>query len=251
MGVNGSMYATIQVHYTNPNGVSGELDSSGIRVYYDTVATTYLGGVLALGDEYLQASPLPANTASIHLELSCPNECTRLLSKPLTVFGSFLHMHGHGRMAYSTITSVATGVTSTINRIEFYDFEFQQITPVNVQVNPGDRLNTHCIYSTLGNSSDVTFGVSTDQEMCIEFQYYYPKISVTACTLYTATGSNTTQCGAATSGVNNPPLTDPSSLLMTTFGTTQATSCPKSASSWRFTHAVNLSLFAIAIMLLL
>lgn len=190
----GAMYATIQVHYTNPNGVSGELDSSGIRVYYDTVPTTHLAGVLQLGDAFIRASPLPANTASVHLELSCPSQCTNLLTQSVNIFGSFLHMHGHGTMIYSTITSGTTGVTSSVNRVEFYDYGFQQISPVNVQLNAGDRLNTHCIYSTSGDTTAVDFGLATTQEMCIEFSYY-PKVSATACTLIFNDGFNTTYCG--------------------------------------------------------
>eukprot|EP00475_Leptophrys_vorax_P011106 TRINITY_DN1764_c0_g1_i5.p1 TRINITY_DN1764_c0_g1~~TRINITY_DN1764_c0_g1_i5.p1 ORF type:complete len:573 (-),score=100.51 TRINITY_DN1764_c0_g1_i5:97-1776(-) len=232
MGATGAAYAVIQVHYTNPNNVSGEIDSSGVRVFYDTIPTAHIAGVLQTGDAIVRAPPLPANTDLIHYEFSCPTQCTSGLSTNLTFFGSFLHMHGTGTMMYSTITSTATGVTSTMNRIEYYDYGFQQITPVNMVLSPGDHINTHCIYSTTGYSSPVTFGLATTNEMCIQFIFYYPKVNASACTYYPFVQPNTTYCGygQTISGVQDPYTRDNSSLLTKQFGLTQS-QCPAGASA--------------------
>ena len=39
-----------------------------------------------------------------------------------------------------------------INRVDFWQFEFQQNTPVNYTIRRGDRVNTHCVYDTKGST---------------------------------------------------------------------------------------------------
>ena len=43
----------------------------------------------------------------------------------------------------------------------------------HVTVTPGDSFRTTCIYDTKGKD-DVTFGLASDQGMCISFLLYYP-----------------------------------------------------------------------------
>jgi hypothetical protein len=224
MGVGGAQYGLMQVHYTNPLSVGGESDSSGIRIFYDTVKTTNLAGVMQVGDAYLMAGALAPLQSQIHLELSCPTNCTSKLSSSLTIFGDFLHMHGQGTMMYSVLTK-ASGAVSILNRIEYYDYGFQQITPISgMQLSAGDRLNTHCVYQTLDRNTSVTFGLATSNEMCIEFLFYYPKVNVPYCTLVGSGSSNMTYCGSYVN-VPSPQAIDALSFLTQVFGQTPAT-CP-------------------------
>eukprot|EP00475_Leptophrys_vorax_P039811 TRINITY_DN7261_c0_g1_i1.p1 TRINITY_DN7261_c0_g1~~TRINITY_DN7261_c0_g1_i1.p1 ORF type:complete len:356 (+),score=52.29 TRINITY_DN7261_c0_g1_i1:677-1744(+) len=248
MGVSGAAYVYIQVHYTNPSIVSGELDSSGIRVFYDTVPTANIAGVMQTGDATFHAPTLPANTDQIHYEFSCPTVCTSNYPSNLTFFGSMLHMHGLGTMIYSTLTSGSTGMTTTLNRVEYFDYGFQQITPINMSFSPGDRINTHCIYSTLGISSPVKFGIATTNEMCLQFLFYYPKMDITACT-YFSLGSygNTTFCGngISLSGVSDPYTLDNTSFLIKQFGL--ASQCTAKKIAVRLTIAPSTRLILILV----
>jgi len=44
-------------------------------------------------------------------------------------------------------------------------------------IEPGDRLNLVCIYDTT-NKPDTKFGEGSDEEMCLEFIAYYPKLTL-------------------------------------------------------------------------
>eukprot|EP00475_Leptophrys_vorax_P028938 TRINITY_DN4217_c0_g1_i1.p1 TRINITY_DN4217_c0_g1~~TRINITY_DN4217_c0_g1_i1.p1 ORF type:complete len:563 (-),score=103.64 TRINITY_DN4217_c0_g1_i1:56-1744(-) len=219
LGPRGFQFVVLQIHYTNPTLTTGERDSSGVRIFYDKVPTKHLAGVLQLGDALVMAPALPANIAEVHYEFSCPSVCTAKLPNPLTLFGSALHMHGHGTMMYTTLTSASTGSTQMLNRVEFFDYGFQHILPVDAVVYPGDRVNTHCVYSTAGFSDAVPFGSGTSNEMCISFMYYYPKVASSYCTFYVYQGMNTTWCGDdSVSFENDPSVTDSVNLLNRQFG---------------------------------
>lgn len=99
-------------------------------------------------------------------------QISSLTSQPIQVFALSQHMHKLG-----------THLRSVIRRgqMEFdlqdvpYDFEeqtFHLVTP-HVELRPGDVLTTHCTFNNTTGST-VTFGDSSDQEMCFTDLFYYP-----------------------------------------------------------------------------
>jgi len=226
MGSDGVQFIMLQMHYSNPLMVPGEIDSSGVKIYYDTVPTTHLAGVMQVGDAFVQTPPMPAGQKQIHKEYSCPTACTDQFSGTINVFGSFLHAHGHATMLYSTHTS-ASGNTTSFNRIEYYDSGFQQVTDISRTLSPGDRLNTHCVYQTENRNTSLEFGLATETEMCIEFLWYYPKENAfPECTfLYDGeSDTNATFCkDNAVPGVD-PGIRDSVGFLAKSFGA-QPTQC--------------------------
>ena len=93
-------HAPPQVHYTNPDQVSGLVDSSGFRLH-----TVWGGGpgglrphdmgVLALGSVTFALPPrTPDYSAPPNL---CPAACTARLPGPLTLIWSGFHMHTLGK----------------------------------------------------------------------------------------------------------------------------------------------------------
>jgi hypothetical protein len=110
----------------------------------------------------------------------------------LTVFASFPHMHQTGSQIWTTHWRDGKQIAE-IGRIEFWSFDHQTTqvvnipiceltflphffdSPLNLTIQPGDRLNTHCAYNTLGISSKTFFGSSSNQEMCMHFLSYFPR----------------------------------------------------------------------------
>jgi hypothetical protein len=56
-----------------------------------------------------------------------------------------------------------------------YDFEEQKFhhTPSLVELRPGDKLVTHCTFDNTTGAT-VSFGESSNDEMCFTDLYYYP-----------------------------------------------------------------------------
>ena len=59
----------------------------------------------------------------------------------------------------------------------FFDFGWQDPTLNQpFQIKPGDELTTRCYYNNK-KSTNVKFGLGSDEEMCIDFIFYYPYIT--------------------------------------------------------------------------
>jgi len=151
------------------------VDSSGIRITYTFQLRKYDAGVLELADPYIeQTKAIPQGWNLIEYEYQCPSVCTNNFPENITIFGSFLHMHQIGSQIWSTHWRNGE-LIGEINRIDFWDFAFQQVTPRNITVVPGDIINTHCIYQEQQNTS-IIFALGSSQEMCVQYVYYYPRL---------------------------------------------------------------------------
>jgi hypothetical protein len=164
----------MQIHYDNPVHDVGQIDNSGIRLHYETTLRPIEAGVLSLGDPAVSnfKNPIKAGTGLLEYEYDCPSACTSKWNQTLHVFGNFLHMHKIGAQMWGKQWRNGQLVRE-MNRIDFWDFGLQQMTPEEHTIEPGDRISTHCIYQQ--QSADVIFGESSSEEMCIQFVYYYPR----------------------------------------------------------------------------
>ncbi len=63
----------------------------------------------------------------------------------------------------------------TTLRTDFYQFNNQLTSPVNYIIKKGDSLETYCIYDTTKRTTETIFGHGSNDEMCMDFLFYYPK----------------------------------------------------------------------------
>lgn len=70
-----------------------------------------------------------------------------------------------------------------MNRDDYYSTHFQEIRlldkPVNVQ--PGDALVNHCVFNTLDRKNITLGGYGINDEMCVNYIHYYPRIDLEVC----------------------------------------------------------------------
>lgn len=152
--------------------------------------------VLQLADPYVRTrGNLPDGLSMVEYE--CPSTCTEYgLSDPVTVFASLLHMHQTGAAMYTQQIRDGVVVDSTTEsgrKIDAYGANFQDVNSASLEMRPGDSFRTTCIYDTGkkrdANMKSVSFGLSTDSEMCIDFVFYYPsRPLVQMCGLSTGCG---------------------------------------------------------------
>jgi hypothetical protein len=63
---------------------------------------------------------------------------------------------------------------------DFYDFSFQSPTSApSWTLAPGDSLEVDCAYST--SDATTTFGLGSNNEMCMTFLQYYPAQDLSSC----------------------------------------------------------------------
>ncbi len=97
---------------------------------------------------------------------------SQFTSQPVQVFALSQHMHKLGRRLR---TVVKRGATQFVLQDSAYDFEHQtfSLSAPHVELRPGDVLTTECTYDNQTGRT-VTFGDSSDDEMCFSDLFYYP-----------------------------------------------------------------------------
>lgn len=58
-GENFNPYVVLEVHYNNPESLSGRIDSSGIRFYMTKTLREFDAGIIELGLEYTDKMAIP------------------------------------------------------------------------------------------------------------------------------------------------------------------------------------------------
>jgi len=216
----------LQTHYDNPAGTAGLRDNSGVRIYFQNTRPKHEAGTMQLGDGTLELSRSSGTAASINTQtpavipvgrsyfsFTCPSSAT--LSWPvdsITVFASILHMHQTGDMMYTEVIHGDGTPSKRVNAVQYFDFDHQDPTLVQpFQIKKGDKMVTRCYYNNPGVQNPLTFGLGSEQEMCIDFIYYYPYHSQMKehCTMPTGATGYDSRFGGYYNGMNAIDSEDP------------------------------------------
>ncbi|XP_078364957.1 DBH-like monooxygenase protein 1 [Oculina patagonica] len=179
--------AILEIHYDNYEQKAGIVDSSGFRFHYTSQLRKYQAAMLSAGWSVSTSLVIPPNQANWETEGYCVEECTAeglkgstLPGGGIRIFAANLHTHLAGHAARTR--HVRKGVElPEIIRDDHYDFNFQefQIPSKEITVMPGDSLITVCDYRSEENM--IRGGLGTNDEMCLSYLYYYPKVNLTRC----------------------------------------------------------------------
>jgi hypothetical protein len=159
----------LDVHYNNLGGTTEELDASGVEICVITSKSKFRPKMASVF-RWFSALPLIWPRSTVDNFGTCR---VRTTNGPLHILTSSPHMHKLGVHAKFEVTRT-DGTTTTIHDKPFA-FEDQRtfmLTP-EVLVNTGDVITTTCRY-TNPTAQFVTYGDSTEGEMCFNFALYYP-----------------------------------------------------------------------------
>lgn len=155
----------VQLHLQNSGDKPMDI-RVGINLAYrhDPDAVTR-AGIYAFGSFTVD---IPPQTNDYQIPIHCaPN-------KEMNIFAVFPHMH-----------KIGTQINVTKNGGDFYKidpwvFGNQPMDPMNQHIVPGDEFDLACHYD---NHTDqpVTFGESSDNEMCFFVMFYYPFTALDGC----------------------------------------------------------------------
>ncbi|KAM3603176.1 uncharacterized protein V6R79_017748 [Siganus canaliculatus] len=186
-GNNTNRLYRLEIHYNNPKLVAGRKDNSGLRLYYTDQLRPYDTGILATGLQPFPYLPydIPAKAKQFHSYGVCSTSSfSQLVSQPpdIQVFAVFLHTHLAGQ-------KIRVAQYRDKQQIDFlsieenYNFDYQQVVNLgNIKtLKMGDEIAVECTYSTANRTVPTKLGLSTTDEMCLAFLYYYPAIKITSC----------------------------------------------------------------------
>ncbi|XP_026853980.2 DBH-like monooxygenase protein 2 homolog [Electrophorus electricus] len=185
-GDGGKILYRLELHYNNQNQSPGIVDNSGFRLYYTAQLREYDAAVLQAGLAVAPGYAIPPNaSAFLSYGLCDTHNIPQVLSEPtrdMQVFSVILHTHLTGR-------KVRVGHFRDGEQIDFlitnehYNFEYQQAINLGKTktVQMGDKLLVECTYNTSSRSGLTWVGLSTINEMCLAFLYYYPAMNLSNC----------------------------------------------------------------------
>jgi dopamine beta-monooxygenase len=168
----------LQVHYNNPL-LQDFTDTDGINVIATPTLREFRAGVFSQGDIGPISIP-PGQAAYDHVASCSEAETMALLTEPVNVFASFLHAHEIGSAIHSEVFRNGESVGVIADETPF-DFNSQKFLPADIQIEPGDRIDTTCTYDSTDRTSTTNGGPASDEEMCINFMMYYPWIESETC----------------------------------------------------------------------
>ena len=188
-GDRGYVSYRLENHYDNPNLVQGQVDSSGVKLYYSLESREHMAGYLMIGDPNIGLMGQEIGSGLTEYQFDCPSSCSQLAllddggenknttddnETSVIVLREYLHMHQSG---YSTsVEQWRNGNIVRTGRIDYFDFD-QTGNPAVPQdpfeVQSGDAFRMRCYYqNAIGGR---TFGLASSEEMCMAFLLYYPR----------------------------------------------------------------------------
>ncbi|BFZ05906.1 hypothetical protein BsWGS_08945 [Bradybaena similaris] len=178
------VYFRLETHYNNPDMRTDFVDNSGIRLHLTTDLRQHDAGVVMLGLNPDKYHIVPAHEGSFLSRGYCQADCIgeTIGDQEVHVFAAFLHAHLLGKKIRAR--HFRNGVElPPLSEDNNYDFDFQQTRDVSpeVTIRKGDSVINECEYDSSARSDATYGGLSTQNEMCLAFLYYYPKTRLANC----------------------------------------------------------------------
>ena len=187
-GVPHSKVGLMILHWDNPEGrVSGETDTTGLRIHYTPKLRQHDQGMMRVGVPMSELS-LPPGQPRYLVDDVCPEMCMARLPQ-IFITGYWLHMHLTGRRIMTRVLreNRVTGRKDEVGRLSDFAFDFarQPFVTLNETITvrgETDTLETVCLFDTTGRTEYTRGGLSAREEMCYTFISYYPAMEgVTKC----------------------------------------------------------------------
>lgn len=172
----------VETHFNNPDNLQGFKDNSGVSVFLalENQVRPVEMGIIATGDPNVQLNgyPLPNQAGYSSVDITCPSSFTQNWPHSVKVMFLIHHMHVAGQKMTTEIFRNGDNIRNFTT--EYYDFNYQSATYTNFVLEPGDSIVTKCIFNsntTTRSKPTGKFGLGSEDEMCIDYFWYYPKVT--------------------------------------------------------------------------
>ncbi|MET0342589.1 MAG: hypothetical protein ABW252_16405 [Polyangiales bacterium] len=169
----GARSMSLNLHYYNTAGTKTEQDKSGVDVcalkkehFRPKLAATAMG-LASIGQGGVLA-PAGAKDRAI------TSVCTLGGTEPVHLLTANPHAHTYAVRMRFTVTKGGQEIVMHDAPFKFGEQGSYPLPGGEIVLNPGDKITTQCFY-TNPTRKNVTFGESTEDEMCFNFARYYPK----------------------------------------------------------------------------
>lgn len=177
-------FFVMETHYDNPMAKSDIIDSSGIRITMTPTLRTHDAGLLQVGISVTPYQIVPPHEPAFVSQGFCASE---ILAKGVPVegieaFAILQHSHLLGKEMISRHYRNGRELEPLASD-KHYDFDFQDMRylPKKRKIYANDKLEVKCVYDTTQKQNLTFGGLSTQEEMCLSFIAYYPRMPLELC----------------------------------------------------------------------
>ncbi|PSN48993.1 MOXD1 2 protein [Blattella germanica] len=180
----GPKYFMMETHYAIPPQDVENWENTGIRVYYTASLREHDAGVLSVGLDPNWRHIIPPGQPDVVSEGHCISACTEHSIPPtgITMFAVTFHTHQIGRKV--RLRHLRKGIElppiSQDNKYYYNYQEYRRLLKPAV-IHKGDHLIAECVYNSEGRSTITLGGLTSREEMCLVFGYYFPRIELSLC----------------------------------------------------------------------
>lgn len=167
----------IEYHWDNRD-IDLDITLSGVvvQIYYTTEAVQNELGMLTTGDPILDLEEKKLGNGPVRFDFECPGQCSQshIPETGITIVQEGHHMHEKGKRMTSDVIRNGKVIHRAVT--DYWDFEQSGLNLVRQKpytVKPGDSFAVTCYYDSDENT---VFGLGSQDEMCMNFIWYYPKI---------------------------------------------------------------------------
>lgn len=165
----GTQYV-LQYHLLNANIVPVTERSAVNLTYVRDLQNYQPAGIFALGQFMLE---IPAGAIGYAQDTGCAVE------QDMTVFAAFPHMHTLGKKL-ELFQGPSEDTLTRSYAIDPWPFGDQPFDPVDLHIRAGEHVRSRCTWDN-PTGHDVSFGESTNDEMCFLVLFAYPMPEISGC----------------------------------------------------------------------
>nr|XP_027205381.1 DBH-like monooxygenase protein 1 homolog [Dermatophagoides pteronyssinus] len=172
-------YFMFEIHYDNPELKANIQDSSGLRLYYTEKLRKFDADTATMGSVVDYRLIIPNGFENFTVSGHCSPECFRQ-KIPVTGLNVLAALpHGHKHLKRIVVRHFrGHDELPPLAEENNYDFNFQDFRRFNERriILPGDQITVECTYNTESLKRPILGGLSTQEEMCMVFLVYYPRM---------------------------------------------------------------------------
>lgn len=152
----------LEIHYYNKAGTTAEADRTGFEVCTTRTPRAHTAGMYPFVALPMALAGRVSSNSAV---------CTVTSKTPVRVISASPHMHKLG--VHAKLELLRPDGTAQVLHDRPFSFESQDAYPLDLTLQPGDRVRTTCTYQN-PSTRNVTFGLGSDDEMCFNFVLYHP-----------------------------------------------------------------------------
>jgi mono/diheme cytochrome c family protein len=178
----GTRTINVQWHFYNSTGMP-QTDASSLQICTVPKATrknigsvTWLGTEDLYGNKWFGGQGMPAHQKTKFTTTCAPGRANVATNEPIHILGFEPHMHRIGKQMTTAVKKADGSLTTIFDKPFSFGNETHYFADYDLQ--PGEQLVTSCLFDN-DNDFNVTYGESSDTEMCYQFTFAYPAHALT------------------------------------------------------------------------